>query len=60
MSVYSNYAQAGYTPFDLRITFSETKEVGKDKVVLEDLVTVTLNPALALALIQVIQGYLQG
>ncbi len=60
VSVYSNYAQAGYTPWDLRITFSETKEVGNDKVVFDDLVTVTLNPALALALVQVIQGNLQG
>ncbi len=60
VSVYSNYAQAGYTPWDLRITFSETRDIGQDKIILDDLVTITINPALALALVKVIQSNLQG
>jgi hypothetical protein len=53
--IYSNYAQCSFTPWDIRITFSEIGEVEVDQAAYIDRTTMTLPPAVAKALITVLQ-----
>jgi len=56
-SVYSNFAQCGRTAWDIRLTFSELGEVEPDKPGIIDLMSVTMTPQLAKALISVLSAH---
>jgi hypothetical protein len=59
VSFYANFAQGGQTPWDISITFSRIGDLEGRTVVL-DLATVTFTPALAKAVVAVIQANING
>jgi Protein of unknown function (DUF3467) len=52
--VYANFGQCGYTPWDIRITFSDVSEAEVDVPAIVDLKTITLPPQVAKALVAVL------
>jgi Protein of unknown function (DUF3467) len=59
VSLYCNYAQCSFTPWDIRITFSDVGEAEINNPAYIDLATVTLPPVVAKALITVLQRNVQ-
>lgn len=54
-AVYSNFAQVGLTPWDIRITFSQLGEHEIGVTGVSDLTTVIMTPLMAKVLVQVLR-----
>lgn len=59
-TIYSNFAQVGQTPWDIRFLFSQLGETGVNEGGVTDLVTVIMTPALAKALINVLSANIKA
>ena len=55
VTLYSNFAQIGLTPWDVRITFSQLGEHEVDKTGVMDLATVIMTPLMAKVLTHVLR-----
>lgn len=55
VNVYSNFAQIGLTPWDVRVTFSQVGEHEVDKTGVMDLATVIMTPLMAKVLAHVLR-----
>lgn len=50
-TIYSNWVQAGRTPWDVALVFGNVREIQPGETAILELINVTLTPALAKALI---------
>jgi hypothetical protein len=58
--VYTNFAEVGSTPWDIRVIFSQLGDSVGGKAAVTDLVSVVMTPALAKALVSVLNANLKG
>ena len=58
--IYTNWAEVGATPWDMRIIFGQLSDATSGKAVVNDLVTVVMAPPLAKALLSVLNANIKG
>ncbi|MGI9107945.1 MAG: DUF3467 domain-containing protein [Pyrinomonadaceae bacterium] len=59
-TIYSNFVQCGFTPWDVALQFGQMGETSKDTPLITDQAIVYLTPALAKAFVAVVSGNLRN
>ena len=60
VEIYSNYADSGYTAYDITLVLSEIKEDDSEKLFQEDKVRVVMSPQNAVSLSRMLKFSIEG